>query len=93
MDEVRFNGAEVPHGSDPNVFKDDSGDRIWIEKIPELDMIQVWAYEEEDGERGEVYAVTTVALNLEQTMKLQAFLEQHLKELAAKHRKNQEARR
>lgn len=85
-EEVRFNGREVPHRSNPNVFMDQSGDRIWIERIRETDTIQIWAYEEDDGERGETFTVATVALDLEQTMKLQDFLGKHLKDLADKYR-------
>ncbi len=81
---VRFNGALVPHRSEPNVFADSSGDRMWAEPIPALGMIQFWTYEEEDGERGERFSVSTVALDMDGIKKLKDYLTRFEAQVAAK---------
>lgn len=84
VDSIRFNGALVPHRNQPNVFADNSGDRMWAEPIPALGMIQFWAYEEEDGERGEAFSISTVALDMDGIKKLKDYLTRFEAQVAAK---------
>lgn len=74
MDDIRFNGAMVPHRGQDNVFSDRSGDRIWIEDLSIIETLQFWAYEEEDGEHGDAISVSTVALDVDQVRKLRDYL-------------------
>lgn len=85
LDDRRWNGTVVPHRSQAHVFSDTgSGDRIWVEEIPQIGMLQFWCYEEPDGPDSEDYCMSVVALDMEQGLKMYEYLGEALSRAARK---------